>query len=152
MDNNERSNELKILFEQVIDSGELVKAVFSRKRKASCEYSRVTLRPVSVKNALLYQFEYTYQNKVTHENSDRKQIVDKCLSLVKESFKQINIVSLHEDIQVLANKPEKPRIAPCSSYLPISTPGVLLWRRRSAISLPVWISACRRTRSITTNA
>ena len=110
MDNNERSNELKILFEQVIDSGELVKAVFSRKRKASCEYSRVTLRPVSVKNALLYQFEYTYQNKVTHENSDRKQIVDKCLSLVKESFKQINIVSLHEDIQVLANKPEKPRI------------------------------------------
>ena len=110
MDKKEHANELKTLLEQVIDSGELVKAVFSRKRKASGECSRVTLRPVSVKGALLYQLEYMYDNKVTHENADRSKIIDKCLSFVYESFKQINIQTMHEDIQILANKPDKPRV------------------------------------------
>ena len=107
---NNSKNELARFFEEIIDGGELVRVIFSRKRKATCEYSKVTMRPVSVKGALLYQLEYAFDKKVTHENADRNQIVDKCLKLVNDDFKQINAVTMHEDIQVLANKPEKPRI------------------------------------------
>lgn len=58
----------------------------------------------------MYQAEYTFEKKVTHENLSSEEAVRCSLSLIAEQFQQINIFLEGEDIQILAAKPERPRI------------------------------------------
>lgn len=88
----------------------LVKIVFADKRKKSIEYRKVTLRPVTIRGEYMYQAEYHFDKKVTHRNIPYYEWVDFALELIRNDFKQINILTETEDIQILASKPEKPRI------------------------------------------
>ena len=92
------------------NSPALLKIIFGGKRKKSLEYSRVTMRPVLMGDKLIYQAEYTYPKKVTHTNLEPSEACKLALSLVQEHFKQVNIFLNGEEIQVLAAKPENPRI------------------------------------------
>lgn len=103
------SKELISLFENTMNVG-LDRAIFSAPRRKSLEYHRVLVRPVVLKGMLAFQLEYTYDKKVTHENVDEFGIVDRCLKLVGEDFKQVNLFTRSGEIQVLASKPENPRI------------------------------------------
>lgn len=103
-------NQLEKLLADIFSGGELIRMVFSSKRKKSIEYTKVTIRPVEISGQLLFQAEYTYDKKVTHENLSGQAALALALQLVKEDFKQINAFTLSEDIQVLASKPEKARI------------------------------------------
>lgn len=94
----------------VFDGGKLVKAVFSGKRRKSLEYRRVTLRPVVIKGEYMYQAEYSYEKKVTHENIPYYKGIDFALSLIRDDFRQVNILTEEEDIQILASKPDRPKI------------------------------------------
>ena len=78
------------------------KIVFGGKRKKSLEYSRVTMRPLMLGGKLVYQAEYTYPKKVTHTNLEPSEACRLALALVKEDFKQVNIFTVSEEIQVLA--------------------------------------------------
>ena len=103
-------NQLEKLLADIFCGRELIRMVFSSKRKKSIEYTKVTVRPVEISGQLLFQAEYTYDKKVTHENLSGQAALALALQLVKEDFKQINAFTLSEDIQVLASKPEKARI------------------------------------------
>lgn len=103
-------NQLRKLLADIFSGGELIRMVFSSKRKKSIEYTKVTIRPVEISGQLLFQAEYTYDKKVTHENLSGQAALALALQLVKEDFKQINAFTLSEDIQILASKPEKARI------------------------------------------
>ena len=46
----------------------LVRLVFSDCRKKSLPYRKVTIRPVKVKGEITFQAEYTYRDKVLHDN------------------------------------------------------------------------------------
>ena len=59
---------------------------------------------------LKYQAEYTYPKKVTHSNLDAADARSLALHLICEEFKQANIFARDSEIQVLAAKPETPRI------------------------------------------
>ena len=103
------------LFEQVFSldenkEPELIKMILSDKRKKSNEVDKVSVRPVKLQDEMLYQFEYTVGPKVMHDNLNSKEAQEKVLNLYINSFKQINIFTKDGDIQVLAAKPEKPRI------------------------------------------
>ena len=87
-----------------------LKAVFSGKRRKSLEYNKVTMRPVILGDRLVYQAEYTFPKKVTHTNLEAAEAADFALSLVEKDFKQVNIFTASEEIQVLASKPQNPRI------------------------------------------
>lgn len=89
------------------DGSAIVRAVFSNRRRKSLEYSKVTMRPVTIKGELMYQAEFTFEKKVTHRNIPFYEAVDFALNLVEEDFKQINILTESEDIQILAKKPAK---------------------------------------------
>jgi len=104
-------NILEKCFADVFDDGQLVRMIFSNKRKKLLEYNKVTIRPVKISGALQYQVEYTFEKKVTHENLDPAAIFDKCMALVTDDFKQVNIFTTTEDIQILASKPTKPEKA-----------------------------------------
>lgn len=62
--------QIEKLFEDIFNGNELVRMVFSARRKKSLEYSRVTFRPVKIGSEIRFQAEYTYEKKVTHNNLD----------------------------------------------------------------------------------
>ncbi|MDO4392854.1 MAG: SAM-dependent methyltransferase [Bacillota bacterium] len=95
---------------QVLESRQLNRIVFAGKRRKSIEYKRMTMRPVTIKGELMYQAEYQYDKKVTHKNISSFEAVDFALAAIADDFKQINILTETEDIQILAAKPSKPRI------------------------------------------
>ena len=68
------------------------------------------MRPVILGDRLVYQAEYSFPKKVTHTNLEAADAVSTALRLVEEDFKQVNIFTASEEIQVLASKPQNPRI------------------------------------------
>lgn len=95
---------------QAADSGSLTKIIFAGKRKKSLEYSKITLRPVTIRGEYMYQAEFHFEKKVTHQNIPYHEMVDYASQWICEDFKQINILTEAEDIQILAADPENPRI------------------------------------------
>ncbi len=93
-----------------MQSNQVNRMVFASKRRKSIEYKRVTMRPVSIKGELMYQAEFQYDKKVTHKNIPFFEAIDFALDTVKNDFKQINIMTETEDIQILASKPANPKV------------------------------------------
>lgn len=113
--------QLETLFSGLFCEDSLVRMIFSDKRRKSIEEKKVTIRPVKVGDSILFQAEYTFEKKVTHENLDAQSAEKLAGRLVLEKFKQVNIFTQAEDIQVLASKPEKPRITtkPATKAMPV---------------------------------
>lgn len=103
-------NQLEERLADLCSGGELIRMIFSGKRKKSVEYNKVSIRPVEISGQVLLQAEYTYDKKVTHENLSCREAAALALQLVTEDFKQVNAFTLSEDVQILASKPEKARI------------------------------------------
>ena len=95
---------------QASDSGSLTKIIFAGKRKKSLEYSKITLRPVTIRGEYMYKAEFHFEKKVTHQNIPYHEMIDYASQWICEDFKQINILTEAEDIQILAADPENPRI------------------------------------------
>ena len=95
---------------QASGSGSLTKIIFAGKRKKSLEYSKITLRPVTIRGEYMYQAEFHFEKKVTHQNIPYHEMIDYASQWICEDFKQINILTEAEDIQILAADPENPRI------------------------------------------
>ena len=103
-------DKLEQLFTEIFNEDTLLKIIFSGKRKKSLAYSKVMMRPLKIGGQAKYQAEYTYPKKVTHSNLEAGDARSLALRLVCEDFKQINIFTRDSEIQVLAAKPETPRI------------------------------------------
>ena len=101
---------LKEILTESFNDNSIIKIVLSNKRKKSLEIKKVDIRPILLKGDLLYQFEFFYDNKVTHLNLDKETSMDKIFELMNINFKQANIFTTNNDISVLASKVEKPRI------------------------------------------
>ena len=56
--------QIEKLFEDIFNGSNLVRMVFSAKRKKSLEYSKVTFRPVKIGVEIMFQAEYTYEKKL----------------------------------------------------------------------------------------
>lgn len=91
-----------------MNSDSFVRVIFADRRKKSTEYRKVTLRPVSIKGEYMYQAEYHYDKKVTHRNISYFEGISFAEKLIEEDFKQINILTEDEDIQILAQSPISP--------------------------------------------
>ncbi len=110
-------DKLKQLFENIFFEDKPVKLIFSSKRRKSLEYSKVTIKPISSKDEPLYQAEYTFEKKVTHTNFPATSGAEFCLALIENDFKQANIFTNTRDIQILASKPENPKISENSATM-----------------------------------
>ncbi|MBQ8564142.1 MAG: SAM-dependent methyltransferase [Firmicutes bacterium] len=103
--------QMTALFEEIFGEEKLIKMIFGGKRKKSQECQKASIRPVRISSQLMYQVEYMFEKKVTHENLSAEDAVKKSLDLITEDFKQINIFLEGEDIQVLAAKPASPKVS-----------------------------------------
>ena len=93
-----------------INGGSLIKIILAGKRRKSIEYKKITVRPVDIKGEYMYQAEFHFDKKVTHENIPYYEAIDFVAEKIRDNFKQVNILTETEDIQILAAKPDKPRI------------------------------------------
>ncbi len=112
--NTKISDELMLLFSELFAPGKLQKMVFSNKRKKALEYTKVMIRPVMLGGTLKFQAEYTFPKKVTHSNLEAAAALELSESLICDVFKQINIFTDDAELQVLAAKPQSPRITRCA--------------------------------------
>ena len=94
---------------EIFENRTLVKMIAGNRRKKSLEYTKVTLKPVVIKNEYQYQAEYSYDKKVTHLNIPADEILSFALSLL-DDFKQLNIFTTSSEVQVLASKADNPRV------------------------------------------
>lgn len=104
------TDKLEQFFREVFSDASLAKVIFSGKRKKSLEYTKVMLRHLTIGGKRKYQAEYTYPKKVTHANLEADAAIALALRLVCEDFKQVNVFTATGETQVLAAKPETPRI------------------------------------------
>ncbi|MFB9277716.1 class I SAM-dependent methyltransferase [Cohnella cellulosilytica] len=92
------------LLEKIAAEERLVQAVFSAPRRKDGTIARkATVRPVTLKGGLRYQFERLADNKAFHENVNADELAAK-LANEMTSYKQALIQTTEADIQALANK------------------------------------------------
>lgn len=106
-------SKLTELFEEIFDVDRaefLNKMIFGNLRKKSTLYKKVTIRPIRLQGNTLFQAEFYYEKKVIQKNLDGLHAKELAAQLIQDDFKQINIQTTSEDIQVLASKPENPKI------------------------------------------
>lgn len=102
-------NLLQRIFDEVYLK-QTFKIVFGAKRKKQSNLEKVNMRPLMLRDNLKVQVERYVENKVLHENLDVNSAKALALELIESDFKQLNIISQKEDVQVLASKIEKPKI------------------------------------------
>lgn len=105
-----KSPTLESLLDELFANAAVIRLILSSKRRKSQSISKATVKPVMIKNELKYQFECIVSNKALHENLGPDESIKKICELVASDFKQVNIMTETEDIQVLASKPDRPRI------------------------------------------
>ena len=103
-------NEILELMRRILEEDSLIRLVLGNKRKKSVPYAKVAVRPFAGRDGVMYQTEYVYENKVLHENLDPEELLQQISFLLEQSFKQANIFTVEADYQILAAKPENPRI------------------------------------------
>ncbi|QXM07154.1 class I SAM-dependent methyltransferase [Crassaminicella indica] len=98
------------LIEKILKEKALIYCVLSNIRKKDTEkYHKVTIRPVILKEKMVYQFTYYYQKKVLHENLKEEEMVKKVM-LLFEQFKQGQFFTDKADYQILISKKFKVKI------------------------------------------
>ena len=103
---------LKNLITDVNAQGQpsLVRIIYGGARKKSLPYKKVIIRPLLIGGEYVYQAEYYYEKKVFHDNLSKDEAISTALMLIVQDFKQINAFTETEEIQVLASKPDVPKI------------------------------------------
>lgn len=101
---------MKNLFENINENQSLILMNMSNPRKKSNPVKKISIRPVLMGSKLMYQAEYHYENKVTHHNFDTDELYDFVYSNMSAYFKQANLFTSENDIQILANKIHKAKI------------------------------------------
>lgn len=93
------------LFRTAIASGTWTQAVLSQVRKGSDRtIDKVSIKPVMLKQGLMYQFAYYSGAKVRHENIAAEQAASAAERLLAERFKQGLLQTSDADYHVLFNK------------------------------------------------
>lgn len=103
----EKFNEL---INEILEKQSLIKMIFSGLRKKTTPHQRIEIRPLLLQGQLCYQIEYQYPKKVTHENVSKEQCLKLCENFLAEQYKQANLFCVEGDYQILAAKPDKPKI------------------------------------------
>ncbi len=102
--------QIKKILSAIDEQQSLIRLVLASPRKKSLPYQKVVIRPLLLKGEPVYQVEYHYSQKVIHENIPRDEFVESVSRFIMLDFKQINLFTKEEDIQILAAKPTEPRI------------------------------------------
>lgn len=92
----------KIIYENTLISG-----ILSGLRNKEIEFNRVDIKPVEIRNQILYQFTYDCKPKVIHKNLTSQEALGEIEILLNTVFKQGIFYSLDGDYQIFISKKGK---------------------------------------------
>ncbi|MCP1110473.1 class I SAM-dependent methyltransferase [Ohessyouella blattaphilus] len=98
-------NEQIQLLTETLDEN-LVEMIFSNPRRSEEEIKKIKVRPLIIREALLFQIESFRGNQVFHENLERTEAIEN-LTLKSEVFRQVQITTTTAFISVLISKKGK---------------------------------------------
>lgn len=101
---------LEALLSDIFEKDNIVKIIMSDRRRKSLPCKKITLRPLTLNGETLFQCEYHYEKKVTHENLPAPSARQFVISRLKEDFRQLDILLTDRDVKVLAKKIDNVRI------------------------------------------
>lgn len=99
--------EVMSLIKKIIDENTLIGGVLSGVKSKELDFSKVDIKPVEIKDQLLYQFTYDKKPKVIHQNRTPAEAKEEIENLLKDSFKQGMFFSIEGDYQVFISKKGK---------------------------------------------
>lgn len=100
--------QLQIELSQLIEQHKLYQAVMSSPFvKGENIAKKVTLRPIQLKEGLVYQFEYFYDKKVLHKNVAADEALQLLLSMITSQYKQSLIKADALQLHILTSKQGK---------------------------------------------
>ncbi|QIB25935.1 class I SAM-dependent methyltransferase [Caloranaerobacter azorensis] len=104
-------DEIRKLLDEIIDKNSLIYGVLSKvKVKDEQNFSKVTIKPVLIKNSINIQFTYHYKNKVMHKNIDLNESSNEVVKLIDTYFRQAVLFTTEADYQILISKKGKVKI------------------------------------------
>lgn len=99
---------LRKLIHNIMEESSLITATLSQLRKREgMTYTKVTVKPVDLKNKLHYQFAYYSGTKVTHQNVPSDEAEAVLVDLFENVFRQAMMYTPEADYQVLISKKYK---------------------------------------------
>ncbi len=104
------------------DINTLIFAVLSNVAKGvEKTFNKVNIKPVKIKDELLYQFEFVFDKKVLHENLDALDAKQKLYELLETYFKQGQLFTTISDYQILFNKKREGIVMPSAPTRALTT-------------------------------
>lgn len=100
-------DDLLSLIKEIIDDNSLISCVLSSLKNKEAEFTRVDIKPVEVKNQILYQFTYDCNPKVIHKNFSSEDALEEIENLLMDVFKQAIFFTNEADYQVFISKKKK---------------------------------------------
>lgn len=100
--------ESREFLQQIIKENYLIYGILSNRKKKlgnlDREIKKVKFKPVMIKNQILIQIELYTEKQVFHNNVSINEALDKLDEIFKAGFKQANIFTVENDLQVFINK------------------------------------------------
>ena len=97
--------EIKVLCEEYIGK-ELYQIIISNPQKLS-DISKVKIRPIMLKNTIVFQVTEYKGAQVFHENYEKEALIEKIEKYLKENFKQMELTTTTVQATVLISKKGK---------------------------------------------
>lgn len=95
--------EIQRLIAEVIERQACLLLVLSRPRASSTqEFTKVSVRPVSLKRGAAYQFTFHSLRKETHENFVEESAANRCVQLLNDSFEHAHLFTPSADYEIRA--------------------------------------------------
>jgi len=101
---------IKDLLQENVNKKIFIKAVISGRKNKTAELLKVSITPVKIKDIILLQFTYHYQNRQIHKNLDFSEALPRMEEMFLSDFRQLVIFNRNSDIQVKVNKKGKIQI------------------------------------------
>lgn len=93
-----------------LQQGSFVKLTLSKPVAKSDELRNVYIKPVRIKDRLMYSFTYRYDRRDETLNYDMEQFVSLIESLLNDRFLSASLFTVTEDITLLISRKGKPTL------------------------------------------
>lgn len=96
--------------ENALKDNSIIKMTLSKPVSKNNELRNVYVKPILLKDNKMYQFIYRYERRDETKNFDTKQTLEQLKNLVPETFQNVSLFTLTEDVTLLVSKKGKPTL------------------------------------------
>lgn len=100
----------ELLKKEMKEEGFIYGVLSGIRKRSEATYNKVTIKPVLIKDEILFQFTYYYDKKVKHQNLEMNEAEKSISDLLKCYFKQGMVYTISADYQILVSKKGKMKI------------------------------------------